>query len=111
MTRRLSDDAINGRYVHETGRAIVERFRGDKSTPTIDPMAVPACLVNGHAPFVWGRTPRQAVHHAVVLEAVSRMAHRTLAVAPNAAGVSQALLDLHYFRKHGRDATYGQDKG
>jgi L-ribulose-5-phosphate 4-epimerase len=110
VTRVLSDAAIRGRYVHETGVAIVERFHGNGTTAPIDPLAVPACLVSGHAPFVWGRHPAEAVHNAVVLEAVARMAYRTLTLVAGASGVSQALLDCHYFRKHGKDATYGQIK-
>ena len=104
VTPPLSDEAIGGRYVHETGLAIVARFREGG----IDPLAVPACLVNGHAPFAWGRTPHDAAHNAVVLEAVARMAYRTISLAANVEGVSQALLDRHYFRKHGAKATYGQ---
>jgi L-ribulose-5-phosphate 4-epimerase len=106
VTAPLSDAAIQGRYVHETGMAIVTKFRAEK----IDPMAVPACLVAGHAPFVWGRTPDEAAHNAVVLEAVARMAYRTLTLRGEAEGVSQALLDRHYLRKHGKNATYGQEK-
>jgi L-ribulose-5-phosphate 4-epimerase len=100
-TAPLTDEAISGRYVHETGLAIVERFRG------IDPLAIPACLVAGHAPFAWGRTPHEAARNAVVLEAVARMALRTILLKADAA-VSQSLLDRHYFRKHGPKATYGQ---
>ena len=106
VTAPLSDAAIEGRYVHETGTAIVTKFRAEKT----DPMAVPACLVAGHAPFVWGRTPDQAAHNAVVLEAVARMAYRTLTLHGEAKEVSQALLDRHYLRKHGKNATYGQEK-
>jgi L-ribulose-5-phosphate 4-epimerase len=106
VTAPLSDAAIQGRYVHETGTAIVTKFRAEK----IDPMAVPACLVAGHAPFAWGRTPDEAAHNAVVLEAVARMAYRTLTLRSEAKAVSQALLDRHYLRKHGKNATYGQEK-
>ena len=102
VTEVLSDEAIGGRYVHETGVAIVERFR------ELDPMAVPAVLVAGHAPFCWGRSAGEAAHNAVVLEAVARMAYRTLTLNAECAGVSQGLLDRHYFRKHGAAATYGQ---
>ena len=109
VTIPLSDEAIAGRYVHETGLAIVERFRGNEETPPIDPLAVPACLVNGHAPFVWGKTPAEAAHNAVVLEVVARMAYRTVMLQANRIEVSQALLDRHYFRKHGTAATYGQE--
>jgi L-ribulose-5-phosphate 4-epimerase len=108
VTAPLTDEAIAGRYVHETGLAIVERFKAHGAEPAIDPLAVPACLVAGHAPFAWGRTPHDAAHNAVVLEAVARMAYRTLTLKHEAAEVSQALLDRHYFRKHGANATYGQ---
>lgn len=108
VTEPLSDEAIQGRYVHETGIAIVRRFRGETGHGALDPVAVPACLVAGHAPFVWGPTPHDAAHNAVVLEAVAKMALRTISLKANAAAVSQALLDRHYFRKHGASATYGQ---
>ena len=108
VTDKLSDGAIAGRYVHETGLAIAKRFKGDEDLEPIDPLAVPACLVAGHAPFAWGKTPQEAAHNAVVLEAVARMAYRTLTLAANAEEVPQSLLDRHYFRKHGAKATYGQ---
>lgn len=104
-TAPLSDEAIQGRYVHETGLAIVERFREGEG---IDPLAVPACLVAGHAPFVWGRNAHDAAHNAVVLEAIAKMALQTVTLRANCEGVSRALLDRHYFRKHGANATYGQ---
>jgi L-ribulose-5-phosphate 4-epimerase len=113
-TAPLSDEAIGGRYVHETGMAIVGRFAAgavgsDGATQAaIDPMAVPACLVAGHAPFAWGKDVHDAAHNAVVLEAVARMAYRTLTLKSEADVVTQALLDRHYFRKHGTGATYGQ---
>lgn len=106
VTAPLPDEAINGHYVRETGAAIVEHFMHHH----IDPMSVPACLVNGHAPFCWGRDAHDAAHIAVVLEAVARMAYNTLTLRASAQGVSQALLDRHYFRKHGSAATYGQSR-
>jgi L-ribulose-5-phosphate 4-epimerase len=113
-TAPLTDQAIAGRYVHETGLAIVARFAATpegpngSAHPAIDPLAVPACLVAGHAPFAWGRDPHDAAHNAVVLEAVARMAYRTLTLKAEVDVVTQALLDRHYFRKHGPAATYGQ---
>ncbi len=102
VTEDLSPYEIKGDYVHNTGLAIIRRFR------TIDPDAVPGVLVAGHAPFAWGTTPHDAAHNASVLEAVAKMAWVTLQLNPNARPVSQALLDKHYFRKHGETATYGQ---
>jgi L-ribulose-5-phosphate 4-epimerase len=100
-TRELTDEEIGGDYVLNTGTAIIERFAG------IDPLAVPAVLVAGHAPFAWGKTPAAAAHNAVVLEFVAKMAFMTVLLNPESS-VSQALLDRHYFRKHGAKATYGQ---
>ncbi len=105
-TLPLSDDACGPAYVHETGLAIVARFR--EPGREVDPTAVPACLVAGHAPFVWGRNAHDAAHNAVVLEAVAKMAYNTLTLKTEAPSVSQALLDRHYHRKHGVTATYGQ---
>jgi L-ribulose-5-phosphate 4-epimerase len=102
-TRELTDDEINGDYVLNTGTAIIERFTG------LDPLAIPAVLVAGHAPFAWGRDPHEAAHNAVVLEAVAKMAFMTV-LLNSQCGVSKTLLDRHYFRKHGAKATYGQKK-
>jgi len=107
-TAPLTDEEIGGRYVHETGMAIVRRFAATAERAAIDPLGVPACLVAGHGPFAWGRNAQEAAHNAVILEYVARMAHRTLTLKADADGVSQALLDRHYFRKHGPAASYGQ---
>jgi len=104
VTEPLAEDAFGSAYVHETGVAIARRFVG------IDPLAIPAVLVYGHAPFCWGRDAHDAAHNAVVLEAVAKMAYRTLLLNPNAKAVPQALLDQHYFRKNGAKATYGQQR-
>src|SRR6201981_736335 len=65
VTQELTAEEVNGDYVLNTGHAIVRRFE------KLDPMAIPAVLVAGHAPFCWGATPADAVHNAVVLEAVA----------------------------------------
>src|ERR1700761_5587687 len=104
VTDELTDEEIGGDYVHNTGVAIVRRFRD------LDPSAVPGVLVRGHAPFAWGHTPIDAAHNAVVLESVARMAYFTTTLNAACTGVSQALLDRHYYRKHGAAATYGQAK-
>ncbi len=106
VTDDLTDEDIKGQYVLNTGIAISRRFKHPRKP--IDPLAVPGVLVRGHAPFCWGRTPHDAAHNAVVLEAVARMAYRTLTLTSERNVVTQALLDRHYFRKHGPSATYGQ---
>jgi L-ribulose-5-phosphate 4-epimerase len=106
VTADLTDDEINGDYVLNTGKQITRRFL--EATPPIDPLAVPAVLVRGHAPFAWGRTPHEAAHNAVTLEYCAHMAFVTATLQFECAPVSQALLDRHYLRKHGPAATYGQ---
>ena len=102
VTEELTDAEISGDYVLNTGAAIVRRFKN------LDPAATPGVLVHGHAPFTWGKTPMDAAHHAVILESIARMAYFTTTLNASCKGVSQALLDCHYFRKHGAKATYGQ---
>lgn len=102
VTEGLTDEEIGGDYVLNTGIAITRRFQN------LDPAAVPGVLVRGHAPFVWGKTPMEAAHNAVVLESIARMGYYTATLNAACNGVSQALLDRHYFRKHGAKATYGQ---
>jgi L-ribulose-5-phosphate 4-epimerase len=103
VTDELSDEEIAADYVLNTGVAITRRFKG------LDPIAKPAVLVRGHAPFTWGKTPIDAAHHAVILESVARMAYYTATLNAATGGISQALLDCHHFRKHGPKATYGQE--
>ena len=102
VTEALTPEEIESDYVLNTGKAIVRRFRG------LDPLATPAVLVAGHAPFTWGEDPIEAAHMAVVLETVARMAYTTMTLDPSCKGISEALKNHHYFRKHGARATYGQ---
>lgn len=102
VTPPLTRDEIESDYEVNTGHVIVRRFRD------LDPLAVPAVLVGNHAPFCWGKTVAEAAYMAVVLEEVAAMATQTLIANPNAEPVAQALLDKHYFRKHGATAYYGQ---
>jgi L-ribulose-5-phosphate 4-epimerase len=105
VTPPLTDEQIESAYELNTGKVIVERFRG------LDPMAIPGVLVAGHAPFAWGRTAADAAHNAVVLEYIARLAFRSKLLNPAMTEVSAALLRKHYGRKHGSKATYGQRSG
>ncbi|WLD95491.1 L-ribulose-5-phosphate 4-epimerase [Alkalihalobacillus sp. AL-G] len=103
-TRPMTDLEINGHYEHETGKVIIETFQD------IDATHVPGVLVHSHAPFSWGKNPNEAVHNAVVLEEVAKMAIQTYQLNSNIPQLDQALLDKHYLRKHGSKAYYGQKK-
>ena len=103
-TRALTDDEINGTYEKNTGLVIIETFSD------IDPDAVPGVLVRNHGPFAWGTDAANAVHNAVVMEEVAFMNYHAMTLRPQAPCVSQTLLDKHYYRKHGKNAYYGQEK-
>jgi len=101
-TRPMKTLELGAEYEADTGRVIVERFRG------LDPAEVPAVLVSGHGPFTWGGTVGKAVENAVVLEFVARLASETEQLAGVAEPIPKALLDRHFLRKHGAGAYYGQ---
>jgi L-ribulose-5-phosphate 4-epimerase len=111
VTDPLTAEEVAEAYVRNTGAVIVRRFQAEG----LDPIAVPGVLVSGHAPFVWGKTPAEAVEHADVLEYIARLAFRSvlLRLGPDHSGVSDSGIPLyvsehHYQRKHGPRATYGQ---
>jgi L-ribulose-5-phosphate 4-epimerase len=104
VTRFLSKEEVEGAYEQNTGKVIVERFKG------LDPLALPAVLVAGHAPFCWGKDAEEAVRNAVILESVAKMAFGTLHLDPNANALPRHIADKHHRRKHGPDAYYGQPK-
>ena len=100
-TRDMTDGEINGDYELETGKVIVERFAH------INPAHVPAALVKNHGPFAWGKSAADAVHNAVVLEQVAKMACLSCAVNPKFT-INPELAKKHFYRKHGPGAYYGQ---
>lgn len=102
--RCLNEQEIAEAYEENTGRLIVSEF----ARLGIDPAAVPAALCRNHGPFAWGKDAEEAVHCAVVLEEVAKMAYRTELIAPGVPPAPQTLQDKHYFRKHGEGAYYGQ---
>jgi L-ribulose-5-phosphate 4-epimerase len=104
VTDRLTSVEIEGDYELETGTAICRTFA------KLDPTAIPAVLVAGHAPFCWGPTAAQAAHNAVILEYVARMALHTLSINAESRPLARELHDKHFLRKHGRNAYYGQVK-
>ena len=101
-TRRMTPAEIGGAYELETGNVIIETFAGKSADD------IPAVLVHSHGPFTWGTDPHNAVHNAVVLEELAFMAFYTEAITPGISPMQPELLDKHYFRKHGKNAYYGQ---
>ena len=101
---RVTREEIDEAYEKNTGVLIVDFFK-DK-----DYVAMPAVLCKNHGPFTWGKDGMEAVHNAVVLEEVAKMAARTEMINPKVQEAPQELKDKHYYRKHGANAYYGQEK-
>lgn len=102
--RNLTAEEIEEAYEKNTGILIADEFE----LKGIDPMAMPGVLCKNHGPFTWGKDAHEAVHNAVVLEEVAKMASRCEMINPGVQPAPQELQDKHYFRKHGANAYYGQ---
>lgn len=108
VTRNLTREEIEADYEGNTGVVIVERFL--KAEKPIKPKEMPAVLVAHHAPFTWGKSPKEAIKNAIALEQVAMMALQTFALAPQMGAIPSHVLNKHYERKHGPKAYYGQVK-
>ena len=104
-TNDMTEAQVNGDYEKETGTVIIERINNG----AINPMHTPGVLVKNHGPFAWGKDANDAVHNAVVMEQVAKMAHIAFAVNPNLT-MNPLLIEKHFSRKHGPNAYYGQKK-
>ena len=102
--RNLTGEEIDDGYEKNTGVLIADEFAARK----IDYEAVPCVLCKNHGPFTWGKDPMEAVHNAVVLDVVAKMAARCEMINPQNQPAPQVLQDKHYYRKHGANAYYGQ---
>lgn len=102
-TRDMTEAEVKGDYELETGNVIVDRFKN------LNPVHTPGVLVKNHGPFTWGTSPADAVHNAVVLEQVAKMASIAYTVNPSLT-MNPLLIEKHFSRKHGPNAYYGQTK-
>ena len=102
-TADMTEAEVKGEYELETGNVIVKRFAG------MNPVHTPAVLVKNHGPFAWGKDAFEAVHNAVVLEQVAKMASISFSVNPSLT-MNPLLVEKHFSRKHGPNAYYGQKK-
>lgn len=102
-TGDMSEQEVKEAYELETGNVIVRRFED------INPVHTSGVLVKNHGPFAWGKDCDEAVHNAVVLEQVAKMAYLAYAINPDLT-MNPLLVEKHFSRKHGPDAYYGQKK-
>lgn len=100
--RSLTLEEIETGYETNTGKVIIETFTEK------NPSYVPGVLCANHGPFTWGKDAKEAVHNAVVLEEVAKMACRTEMLRPGVQEAPQVIRDKHFMRKHGPNAYYGQ---
>lgn len=102
--RSLTEEEIFGEYEKNTGLVIVETFK----KLDINPSYVPAVLCCNHGPFTWGKDADNAVHNAVVLEEVAKMACWSELIEPKIPAAPDSIKEKHFMRKHGANAYYGQ---
>ena len=100
-TADMTVQEVEGDYELETGNVIVKRFE------KLNPMHTPGVLVKNHGPFAWGKDAGDAVHNAVVMEQVAKMASIAYTINPNLT-MNPLLIEKHFNRKHGPNAYYGQ---
>ncbi|MDE7026577.1 MAG: L-ribulose-5-phosphate 4-epimerase [Duncaniella freteri] len=100
-TPDMTEPEVTNDYELETGNVIIKRFED------MNPMHTPGVLVKNHGPFSWGKDPHDAVHNAVVMEQVAKMAFIAYQVNPGLT-MNPLLIEKHYLRKHGPGAYYGQ---
>ena len=103
-TDSMTEDQM-GEDEQHTGTVIGDRF----VKAGMNPMHTPGVLVKNHGPFSWGKDGDEAVHNAVVMEQVAKMAFVAYQVNP-ALEMNDLLIEKHYSRKHGANAYYGQAK-
>ncbi|MBO5360103.1 MAG: L-ribulose-5-phosphate 4-epimerase [Clostridia bacterium] len=101
-TRELTTVETRDNYEVNTGKVIAEAFK------LLKPEAIPGVVVANHGPFAWGKDAAEAVHNAVVLEEVAKMAILMKTINPDSDPINKYILDKHYNRKHGANAYYGQ---
>jgi L-ribulose-5-phosphate 4-epimerase len=100
-TRDMTEAEITGEYEKETGKVIIERFQ------SLNPAYIPGVLVKNHGPFSWGKNAQDAVHNAVVMEQIAKMAFIAYQLNPQLT-MNNSLIEKHFYRKHGTNAYYGQ---
>jgi L-ribulose-5-phosphate 4-epimerase len=103
--RGLTQEEIDEAYEKNTGLVIIETF----DSRGLNPVYTPAVLCVNHGPFTWGKDAAEAVHNAVVLEEVAKMALKTELINPKVQVAPDRIRDKHFFRKHGENAYYGQN--
>lgn len=102
-TRELTEQEVMKEYETNTGKVIIETIERLNHNP----MDIPGIIVRNHGPFAWGKSPSDAVYHAVVMEKVAEMDLKTLFLNEKS-DMARYVLDKHYMRKHGPNAYYGQ---
>ena len=101
-TRGLTKQEVEGEYERNTGKVIIETL------DDTNPLHTPGIVVYQHGPFAWGKDAADAVHNAVVLEEVARMAWIARGINPALKPIDDYLMHKHFMRKHGPNAYYGQ---
>ena len=104
--------SLYARHGRDRGRGRLRKRRQATSSfaaSRVESAHTPGVLVKNHGPFAWGRDAADAVHNAVVMEQVAKMAYIAYGVNPHLT-MNPSLIEKHFSRKHGPNAYYGQKR-
>lgn len=103
-TKSMPKELVENDYEFNTGRWIIDHFNKNN----LNPQHLPGVLVASHGPFSWGPDPATAVYKMTVLEQIAKIAFFTQ-ISSNHERLSEFYIRMHYDRKHGENAYYGQN--
>ncbi len=97
-TRKMSPNEIAENCEKNIGIAITEMFKD------VNYESVRAALVNSHAPFAWGKSPKEAAELLEALEYIAEIAYRTemlqSTLGVKSIPMQQDLLNRHFSEKN-----------
>lgn len=103
-TKDLSKSEIIEDYEKNIGKSIVEIL-----SQCDENRFLPAVLIARHGAFSFGESPEKAVSSAIDLENIAEIAGRTIALRNKKIKMPKALVEKHFYRKHGKNLYYGQN--
>jgi L-ribulose-5-phosphate 4-epimerase len=101
-TRFLNAEETETDYELNTGRVIEEAFSERDYLEPRGPRRRSWALT-------WGKDVLDAVKNGIILEEIAKTACLSLLINAETSILPRYIMDKHYFRKHGKDAYYGQD--
>lgn len=94
---------VQSNYEKNTGKSILRTLHLKKLTA----YTCPGVIVAGHGPFTWGERFESSVINAEILEYVAKTTYLSSLIKIKKK-IPKYISQIHYQRKHGKKAYYGQ---